>query len=180
MNYQLAGCGLVPASLRGERLALAIAQQQLRDLQRHVDELQAENRRLMAALAEASVRGSEAHRRARQDELTGLPNRLSFTEQMQQTLADAGRRRQQFAVLFIDLDGFKAVNDCCGHIVGDRLLMTTAARIASCIRVGDIACRYGGDEFVVLLSRVQDVAVAAAIAEKNPRASLRALRHRRS
>lgn len=86
------------------------------------------------------------------DALTQLPNRLLLLDRMQQALAGAERFRHEVAVCFIDLDGFKAVNDAYGHETGDRLLVAIAARISGSIRATDTAARLGGDEFVLLLA----------------------------
>lgn len=88
------------------------------------------------------------------DALTQLPNRLLLIDRMRQSLAAAERFKYQVAVCFIDLDGFKAVNDVHGHDAGDKLLIEIAARIVRCIRATDSAARLGGDEFVVLLAPV--------------------------
>lgn len=93
---------------------------------------------------------------ATHDSLTGLPNRAILTDRLGQTLAAARRRNQSAAVLFIDLDGFKKVNDALGHSAGDRLLKEVGERLASRIRAEDTAARWGGDEFVLVLSRLDD------------------------
>jgi diguanylate cyclase (GGDEF)-like protein len=127
--------------------------------------LKKENERLERALCDASRRGSEANRLAHHDMLTGLPNRLLLIERLQQEIGAACRNQRQLALLFIDLDGFKEVNDGYGHMVGDRLLTSVARRINACIRGDDFACRYGGDEFVVLLTNVSNAESASEIAE---------------
>jgi diguanylate cyclase (GGDEF)-like protein len=152
-------------SLRGMLLTLKLVKQQLHEAQDENKDLKARNERLATALAEASVRGTEAHRQARHDILTGLPNRLQFTERLQREIAQAVEQQKQLALLFIDLDGFKVVNDQFGHATGDKLLTAAAARITACIRAEDIACRYGGDEFVVLLSNIDDIQAASKIAK---------------
>lgn len=149
----------------GVLLALAIAKQQLDVFRRENKNLKATNERLASALADATVRGTEAYRIAHHDELTGLPNRLALMERLRQAISDACGRQHQLALLFIDLDGFKVVNDGHGHTTGDKLLTAAAGRIATCVREDDIACRYGGDEFVVVLSNVSDASVAAGVAE---------------
>jgi diguanylate cyclase (GGDEF)-like protein len=88
--------------------------------------------------------------RAIRDPLTGLLNRTCFSENLSRSIARAERDKTNVAVAFIDMDGFKQINDRCGHHVGDQLLIEVAARIRGVIRVADCAARFGGDEFVVL------------------------------
>lgn len=128
--------------------------------------LRAENARLLRSLEAASRRAATAQRIARHDSLTGLPNRLFLIERLQGAIATAGLRRRRLALLFIDLDGFKAVNDTFGHAVADRLLAAVGSRIAACVRTDDIACRYGGDEFVALLTDLGDTAFALGVSRK--------------
>jgi diguanylate cyclase (GGDEF)-like protein/PAS domain S-box-containing protein len=85
------------------------------------------------------------------DKLTGLPNRAMFRGHFSKALARAHRSRQNLALLFLDLDGFKQVNDTFGHEAGDNLLRSVAQRLLSCVRAGDLVCRLGGDEFTVIL-----------------------------
>lgn len=90
------------------------------------------------------------------DSLTGLPNRVYFMERLTSALADISAESERtLAVLFLDLDRFKVINDSIGHLYGDKLLMETATRISSCIRSCDLVARLGGDEFTVLLTGVQ-------------------------
>jgi diguanylate cyclase (GGDEF)-like protein/PAS domain S-box-containing protein len=88
---------------------------------------------------------------AHHDALTGLPNRMSLMERLEHLIADARRNDSQLALLFIDLDHFKRVNDSLGHLVGDTLLQTIARRITEALRSTDLVARFGGDEFIVLL-----------------------------
>ncbi len=103
---------------------------------------------------------------AHHDELTGLPNRILLLDRLDQALARAKRQHRHLALLFLDLDRFKDINDRLGHAAGDRLLQQVAERLRSSIRGGDTACRYGGDEFVILLPEVDDEAHALAVAGK--------------
>lgn len=91
---------------------------------------------------------------AHHDALTGLPNRILFQDRLNQALAKARREKESIAVLFLDLDGFKLVNDTRGHDVGDALLRESAKRILSCVRDSDTVARMGGDEFTVILSNI--------------------------
>lgn len=98
----------------------------------------------------------KAHQRelaeqARHDSLTGLPNRRAFGERLNQAMARARRNPQMLGVLYIDLDGFKGVNDRYGHAAGDRLLAEVAKRLLTCVRLTDCVCRLAGDEFTVIL-----------------------------
>jgi len=95
-------------------------------------------------------------RLAHVDELTALPNRTSLSERLEQVLAARQNAEDRAALLFIDVDGFKTVNDTYGHNIGDRLLQDVARRISDCLRAGDFVARSGGDEFVVLLSRIRN------------------------
>jgi len=103
---------------------------------------------------------------AHHDPLTGLPNRLLFHDRLQHALVRAARAGHQLAVMFIDLDRFKNVNDTLGHHVGDELLKQVAALLAACLREGDTLARLGGDEFIVLLEDVDGERGARAVAEK--------------
>ena len=100
------------------------------------------------------------------DPLTGLANRALFGEHLDRTLERARRRRTAVAVLFLDIDDFKVVNDSLGHGAGDRLLVEVAHRLSGVVRAGDVAARQGGDEFTVLIERVRDESEAVAMAER--------------
>lgn len=103
---------------------------------------------------------------AEHDFLTGLPNRALLTERLSQAIGLAHRHRKQVALLFLDLDDFKHINDSLGHAVGDQLLKSVAGRLAACVRGTDTVCRQGGDEFVILLAEIERPQDAAQIAEK--------------
>ena len=103
---------------------------------------------------------------AHHDTLTSLPNRLQFAEHLQRSVSKAERNRHQLAVLFIDLDRFKTVNDTLGHAVGDELLIEVARRLTGQLRGGDLLARLGGDEFVCILEETQAPQDASRVAEK--------------
>lgn len=103
---------------------------------------------------------------ARHDALTGLPNRVAFAERFDQAIRLAQRHDKRVGLLFIDVDDFKAVNDRLGHGVGDRLLRNVSKSLVACVRSTDMVCRYGGDEFAVLLSEINAPEDAGRVALK--------------
>ena len=104
--------------------------------------------------------------KAERDFLTGLPNRALLTDRLAQSIALARRHRKRVALMFLDLDNFKEINDSLGHSVGDQLLQSLAKRLEACVRHSDTVSRQGGDEFVVLLSEIEAARDAARAAEK--------------
>ena len=100
------------------------------------------------------------------DSLTDLPNRVLLTERLAQAIGMANRHRKRGALLYMDLDNFKRVNDTLGHETGDQLLKLVADRLTACVRATDTVCRQGGDEFVILLAEIEQPQDAAHIAEK--------------
>ena len=103
---------------------------------------------------------------AQHDFLTGLPNRMLLNDRVNQAIALAPRHMKKVAVLFLDLDGFKHINDSLGHPIGDKLLQSIAKRLVDCVRGSDTVSRQGGDEFVVLLSEVEQAEDAAITARR--------------
>ncbi|HJV85431.1 MAG TPA: diguanylate cyclase [Noviherbaspirillum sp.] len=129
-----------------------------------------ELKRINAALEAEIVERRRAEQRAQdlatRDPLTRLPNRRSLIERLEHAIAHASRHNECLALLFLDLDKFKAINDTLGHEAGDELLIQVATRIASCLREEDMVARLGGDEFVVLLENLPDATHAAVVAHK--------------
>ena len=123
-------------------------------------------RRVADRTEELSIAMKESGQRALHDQLTGLPNRILFWEHLSLRVKLARRRTARFAVLFLDVDDFKAINDTLGHAAGDRLLVDLALRLRSALRVGDIAARVGGDEFLLLFDEVASKEAALVIAER--------------
>ena len=121
--------------------------------------------RLAAALSK-SARDERLYRQAHYDPLTALPNRLLFRDRLSQELAGAASGASSGALLYIDLDHFKRVNDSVGHSAGDQLLTVVAQRLRAAVKEGDTVARLGGDEFTVILRNVADDQSAHAIAER--------------
>jgi len=130
----------------------------------------AELARIIARLGKTGHRlGREAARMrhaAYHDWLTGLPNRNLLVDRLDRAIAQAARNGNHVAVLMLDLNGFKRVNDQFGHVAGDRLLRDVAARLGASTRDADTVCRYGGDEFVILLPEVAGRSGASQVANK--------------
>lgn len=112
-------------------------------------------------MAEEQIQHMATH-----DGLTGLPNRALFNQLLEQSMKSAARHEQKCAVLFVDLDRFKAINDTLGHAAGDTLLVEIASRLRDSIRASDVVARLGGDEFVVLLNDVIDADQITGVARK--------------
>jgi len=117
-------------------------------------------------ITDATKTINELRRLAQYDELTGLPNRSLFVEQLARAIGRSQRKSAPLAVLFIDLDRFKSVNDTLGHDIGDSLLKQVAGRLRKHLRIGDVSGRWGGDEFVVCLEDFGESNNAAAAAQK--------------
>ncbi|MEM9922263.1 MAG: CHASE2 domain-containing protein [Cyanobacteria bacterium P01_D01_bin.50] len=129
------------------------------ELKHAADELYRSNKELK--LQEDHLRYMAYH-----DALTGLPNRKAFAEELHESLSWAKNSNNLLALLFVDLDGFKQVNDSLGHEMGDLLLVTVAQRLNNCLRGSDTVSRLGGDEFTIILRRIPKPQVAAKISQK--------------
>jgi diguanylate cyclase (GGDEF)-like protein len=153
---------------QGDVAAAVVSETSVRNLvesRREIATLRAINAQLVEQVALLRQREAHVQRLADRDGLTGLFNRRRMLELLDSTLFAASQQKHGVGLLFIDLDGFKGINDDFGHAAGDKLLVTVASRIAARARTGDFVCRYGGDEFVVILPCVDDVAAVHQVAD---------------
>lgn len=162
------------------RVALAELAQALTASERHATAVQKKlealteaNSCLRRKVTEVERKAAAANHLASHDALTGLPNRRLLLDRLNQAIAQAARQKKRVALVFFDVDGFKVINDKLGHTSGDKLLQGVAQRLSACLRAMDTACRYGGDEFIVLLPEVGS-GQSAAIVERKIRAQLAA------
>jgi diguanylate cyclase len=130
-----------------------------------LEALRSANAHLMRELAALREREARAQRLADRDGLTGSYNRRRMMELLDSAIAAGAQQGMSVGLLFVDLNGFKGINDEYGHAAGDKILTTVAMRIAARVRSGDSVCRYGGDEFVVILPNVPDAAAVARVAD---------------
>ncbi len=158
------------AGLRSTELALL---KEKAALDEHVLKLQAANENLVVATLNAHSLAEEIDKAkiqmahlAQHDALTDLPNRILLNERLVQSIALTHRQGKRLAVMFMDLDRFKYINDSLGHAVGDQLLQSVAKRLTESVRSTDTVCRLGGDEFVILLADVEHAEDAARSAQK--------------
>jgi len=121
---------------------------------------------IFSDITSAKENEKRLHRLAHYDSLTDLPNRILFTDRVKSAIVRARRSGKRLAVMFLDLDGFKPVNDLFGHAAGDRLLQRISARLVETLRESDTVARFGGDEFTILLNELDRPEDAAAVAEK--------------
>jgi diguanylate cyclase len=154
------------AQTRALERSLAASRQEAMTARQQLARLAETNARLKELALHYQQEVARARHFALHDELTRLPNRTLLLDRMTQVLARSKRCDKQFALLFLDLDGFKDINDRLGHVTGDKVLQRVAERLLSCVRGGDTACRYGGDEFVLLLPEVETERRAMEVAEK--------------
>lgn len=173
-------------SLRQLRQLNAVTSAALTDTRRELAEVKAElirrtaspflcevNEQLVLSLIAAKAHAdeitrvsAELERLARTDQLTGLANRSCLFDRLAQAICHARRHGEIAALVYLDLNSFKQVNDTFGHAVGDQVLVAAAASLATVVRASDTVCRYGGDEFLVLLSEVRQVSEITLVIEK--------------
>jgi diguanylate cyclase (GGDEF)-like protein len=162
--------GVIQRQYRKRDAAERALRRAQRTLEQRVEERTLElarvNAGLQAEVAERRLADQRVVHMAHHDALTGLPNRTLFADRVGQAIARAHRRDGKIAVLFLDLDRFKNVNDSLGHAIGDLLLTAVAERLTNCLREEDTAARLGGDEFIISLPDVADAGEAARIAAR--------------
>ena len=145
---------------------LPTVSQDMAELRARMAELAEVNEALKRELAKRRQAEKELARYAHYDSLTNLPNRRLFQSHLGQALELAHRNQRKLAVLFIDLDHFKSINDTWGHAMGDRLLQGVAKWLKSCLRASDVVARLGGNEFILLLPEITQVEDAITVARK--------------
>ncbi len=118
---------------------------------------------LVGMAVSAASRADRLTHGATHDSLTGLPNRVLLLDRLRHAVASCKRRKGEIALLYLDLDDFKHVNDRLGHRAGDQLLVEVGRRLAGCIREGDTAARLGGDEFAIVLDATDDLTAATVV-----------------
>ena len=146
--------------------ALAASERHSIAFQKKLEALAETNSHLRRKLMEVESRAAAANHLAYHDALTGLPNRRLLLDRLNQAIAQASRQKKRVALVFFDVDGFKVINDKFGHTAGDKLLQGVAQRLSACLRAADTACRYGGDEFIVLLPEIEGEQSAAVVEQK--------------
>jgi diguanylate cyclase (GGDEF)-like protein len=137
--------------------------QLVKSAQHQIEILVERNAGLQHELTELTRQEAQARHLAYHDGLTGLPNRSLLQDRFQQVMSQAERHHKPLALLMVDLDEFKRVNDKLGHASGDKVLQAVALRLTKGIRGADTACRYGGDEFVIMLSEIDSPDIATAL-----------------
>lgn len=154
------------SEVTGLKLALATTQQQSESARQQIEALAKTNACLREELIGLAHKVAAARHFAYHDELTGLPTRRLLLDRLNQAMVQAARQQKQVALLLLDLDGFKAINERFGQAVGDKILRQVAQRLTACIRSTDTACRYEGDEFVIMLPEIDAMESATEMAEK--------------
>lgn len=163
MVEQLTNSAHAPGLSRSEPATHHMDYQQLAQ---HLSQAHAELRQLRGLLEKTREGERAARHLANHDGLTSLPNRRAFSEQLTHALALGTAHDSDLAVMFLDLDHFKAINDTHGHRVGDQLLAIVGSRLAKAVRSADVAARLGGDEFACLLQHAPSTAHIAQVATK--------------
>lgn len=159
---------LTPRGLHLQDLANTLdeCRRQLKSARQEIEMLGDRNSLLQQELLALAQKEAQARHLAYHDALTGLPNRSLLQDRFQQALSQAERHHRPLALLLLDLDEFKCVNDRLGHSSGDLLLQAVAERLGAVVRAADTACRYGGDEFAILLPELDHPGMVSAVTAK--------------
>jgi diguanylate cyclase (GGDEF)-like protein/PAS domain S-box-containing protein len=161
-----------PSPVSAGNASLKLVNGKVRELEYTISRIHDPQKKIVGSVlvlrdvSQAQALTRELAHQAYHDALTGLPNRLMLRDRLQQALQRAARRNEQLAVLFVDLDRFKAVNDTLGHRIGDALLCAVADRLRQALRQSDTVAREGGDEFVIILEHIRNAHHGAAVAHK--------------
>lgn len=145
---------------------LTVSERNLALAQKRMDALHKDNVGLRTELMRVTVKANKAQHLAFHDELTGLANRRLLLDRLTLAIAHASRQKRHVALAFFDIDDFKSINDQYGHAHGDAILQGVAERLRFCLRTTDTACRYGGDEFIVMLPEIAGEQSAAVVEQK--------------
>jgi diguanylate cyclase (GGDEF)-like protein len=170
LNHEMASAHRLATRARPvfpERFLALASDDPVRQLQlalSQIDTLLRRNAKLEEQVSALGRTVADIRRSALHDDLTGLPNRRLLSNRFEEAVASCRATRARVALAFLDLDGFKAINDSLGYLAGDLLLQQFARRLATSVRSGDTVCRYRGDEFVVLLTDLVDNGDASAFA----------------
>ncbi len=146
--------------------ALTASERHSTEVQKKLEALAEANSYLRGKLVEVERKVVMASHLAYHDALTGLPNRRLLLDRLNQAIARPSRHGRRVALVFFDVDGFKAINDRLGHATGDKVLQEIAQRLSACLRATDTACRYGGDEFIVMLPEVEGAQGESVVKQK--------------
>lgn len=168
VDFDIRACWSHPIRNTQRRVvgSFALSSFEVREPSYFQQQLLSESANIAGIIIERHSRERDLWDKAHQDKLTGLYNRLMFDMSLERAISNARRNQSQLAILFIDLDNFKIVNDTYGHKAGDDVLLEIARRLKSCQRNNDTLARYGGDEFALLLENIEDINSVTQVAQR--------------
>jgi diguanylate cyclase len=165
-SFLCEGAEEIPEAFAALEWELTTSRQQIKSARLEIEKLAQANLQLEQKKAELEQELTVARHWGYHDQLTGLPNRSLLIDRLNQAIVHAERQAKQVVLLLLDLDSFKSINDTLGHAAGDQLLVQVAHRLTACIRASDTACRYGGDEFVIMVPEFDRGRSVRALAKK--------------